>query len=201
MRTAALLLCCLALAACDEPTEPTPAPEPPPAEEAPADERPAPPALDALAEPEGGEARAALPAADGTFDTPTLSALFGSDEERVLVVLAEGDTPDARKVRLTFFGALTPGAHEVVRDAARGDRTEVFTVALDHMPDLRVTEGEVRVERLEEDTLVATLDAEVRSRTYAEPLRLRARLHATRDDFYDAQLAHERAIRSQLRGR
>ncbi|MCA9614603.1 MAG: hypothetical protein R3B99_09640 [Polyangiales bacterium] len=183
--------------ACEEPTpvappvvEPTPEP---------VVAAPEPPGLDTLAPGGEGQAAMVLPPEYGREDW---RAFFGSDDERGLVVIAKDESETAPKVRLVLFGEPTVGTYPVVIEAARGNRTQVVTVALDHQPTLRVLGGEVVLSAVTENELRGTIELEVRdAMTPSRDSRVRGSFSAKHDRFYDAQLDHERAIREQLRRR
>jgi hypothetical protein len=196
MRPIALLL--LATLACDEPAA-TPAPAPAPPTPAPSVATPEPPALEALSSTTRGEAVIALPP---DYVVAPWRASFGHDDDRGLVVLSKGEGDSVPKVRLVVYGPLAAGTYPVVIEAARGSRTGVVSIALDHQPTLRVLGGEVVITRADPETLVGTLDLELRdAMTPSANARLRASFQAAHDRFYDAQLDHERAIREQLKRR
>ncbi|MCB9598901.1 MAG: hypothetical protein H6721_20920 [Sandaracinus sp.] len=184
--------------ACEEPTPVAP-PVLEPAPEPPVVAAPEPPGLDTLAPGGEGQAAMVLPPEYGREDW---RASFGSDDERGLVVIAKDESETAPKVRLVLFGEPTVGTYPVVIEAARGNRTQVVTVALDHQPTLRVLGGEVVLSAVTENELRGTVELEVRdAMTPSRDSRVRGSFSAQHDRFYDAQLDHERAIREQLRRR
>ena len=160
---------------------------------------PEPPALEALSATSPGEAVIALPP---DYIVAPWRASFGSDDDRALVVLSKGEGDSVPKVRLVVYGPLAAGTYPVVIEGARGNRTGVLSVALDHQPTLRVLGGEAVLTSADAETLVGTLDLELRdAMAPSQNARLRASFQASHDRFYDAQLDHERAIREQLKRR
>lgn len=171
-------------------TSPTPPPTPP---------APTAPELSALSATTAGDAVLAMPP---TYERETWRAFFGTDGERGLVVIAKDESDTAPKVRLVIHGAPRAGTYPVVIEAARGNREGVVTVALDHLPTLRVLGGEVVIASVDDATLAGTIDLELRdAMTPSEPAHLRVSFQAAHERFYDAQLDHERAIREQLKRR
>lgn len=172
--------------------EPAPTPEP----EAPA----TPPTLEAIPAATAGHAQLAEPFLEQGFTYPVreLDAGFGTDGNLVLMELKP--STDGLSIQLTFHGesALSAEGYRVLPVVA--GEPNVFTVALGRT-NLRAGAGEVHVESVTEDAIVATLDLEVRHPMMPTPTQLRARIHATHDTYYDAAIQHQRAIREQLKRR
>ncbi len=201
MRHALLWLALLALGCDDAVPPPAATPEPPP-EAAPEPAEPPPP-LGVLDAPAAGQATIAVPtlASGWTYPQATLEAGFGKNAELWLIELKPtGEADDATpSIQLTFHGAeLAPGTHRVMLE--RDGLTHVFTVALGRT-QLRVLGGEIVLTSVNDDRIEGSLDLEVQHPLHAHPTRLRGRLHATRDRYYDAALEHERRIREQLKRR
>lgn len=197
------LLLVLGVLACggEEPAEtietvdPEPAPTAEPAPVA------SPPALEAIPTASAGHAQLAEPFLERGFTFPVrdLEAGFGTDGNLVMIEL-EPPTVDGLSVQLTFHGerALAAGGYRVLPVVA--GEPNVFTIALGRT-NLRPAHGELQVESVSEDAIVATLDVEVRHPMMPTPTQLRARIHATHDTYYDAAIRHEQAIRDQLKRR
>lgn len=173
-------------------------------EPAPSPSEPEPPAsaptLDAIPAASLGRARVAEPFLEQGFTYPmrNLEAGFGKDGNLVLIELKP--ETDGLSIQLTFHGpaALGTQGYRVLPIAA--DESDVFTVALGRT-NLRPGAGEVHVESVSDDAIVATLDLEVRHPMLPTPTQLRARIHARHDTYYDAAIRHEQAIREQLKRR
>ena len=177
-----------------ETVEPEPAPTQEPA-------RPAsPPALEAIPAASPGHAQLAEPFLEQGFTFPVreLDAGFGKDGNLILLELKPEN--EALSVQLTFHGesALAVEGYRVLPVVA--GEPNVFTVALGRT-NLRPGHGELHVESVSDEAIVATLDLEVRHPMMPTPTQLRARIHATHDTYYDAAIRHQQAIREQLNRR
>lgn len=193
-------LLCLLVACGGEPEEvvetvdPEPTPTPEPARPASA------PELSAISAPATGHANVAEPFLEQGFSYPVrdLEAGFGKDGTMVMMELKP--VTDGMSIQLTFQSdqPLAAQGYRVLPIAA--GEPEVFTVALGRT-NLRPAAGELHVESVSDDAIVATLDLEVRHPMMPTPTQLRARINAVHDTYYDAAIQHQAAIREQLKRR
>jgi len=201
--------------ACAEEQPADPAPETS-ADEAVRDEPEPPPeapAVDALDEPSGGEASLALPRWSGehrafVHEVGGVPALYGRSDLVSTVLLGESE---AEGVVRTFYGStLEPGESYDVLPATDETRSEhvgrdsgVWTAVVGHEEggDLRSVSGSVTIASVGEEHIAGTLEAPVQNRMLVVETPVRARFRAAPDDFMNAQLSHEQAVRHQLKHR
>lgn len=174
----------------EETAEEPAAPEPPPE----------PPTLEAIGAPALGRANIAFVTVDDgvAYDVEDLEAGFGLDRGRATIVIADptGASPQ-RRVRVVTTN-LAAGQRAVSTETTPPEGQ--VSIAMDSLGALRVVGGEVNVEEQTDEVVRGTLDLEVRHAMLgSEPTHLRARFHAKREPFYDAQLEQERIIRERLR--
>jgi len=155
-----------------------------------------PPGIGAIDEPAAGEAKVAVPTLNQGFEFPvqTLEAGFGRDDAMVLVELKAAGEGDL-SVQLTFHeGSPELGTHPL--DDAPGDGA---TTAALGGTQLRVQDGVVTLDAIEDQRLVGAFDLEVKEPRSPEPTRMRGRFDAARHRYYDGVIDHQQAIRDQLR--
>lgn len=201
------------LAACESDPGAETRPEEPAAEEpTEAEPPPEPPSLDDIAEPAARSARLANPVWSDAdlrweWELEQRPAVFGTSVGVTQIML--GEDP-GEGVALTFYGeTLEPGEHEVLpatdetRNEHAGRDSDVF-IATVPKPDenaLQSESGTVTIERADQDVVVGSFDIVGRSRIRRATAAVRGRFHARRDDYMDALLRHEAAIREQLKRR
>lgn len=201
-------------AACDsEPADEGPSADPTGSAGAePADEQPPPeaPAVEALDAPADESARVARPEWSVEhrrfeWEVQGVPAVFGTSDTVTQILL--GEEP-AEGIMLTFYGHdLRPGQYDVLpatdetRAEHAGKDSGVFIVAVGKAgeDDMRSESGTVTIERADDDTVVGSFDIVARARIRRTSAAVRARFSAGHDDFMDALLEHEAAIREQLR--
>ncbi len=187
----------LSTVGCEEPA-PEPAPEAETEEAEPEPEPVEPPAIDAIDEPAEGEAKVAVPTLNEGFEFPvrTLEAGFGRDDSMVLVELKAGDE-GGLSVQLTFHeGSPELGTHPLDAEPGEGATTAALGGT-----QLRVQDGAITLEAIEDQRLTGTFDLEVKEPRSPEPTRMRGRFDAKRHRYYDGVIEHQQTIREQLRNR
>jgi hypothetical protein len=176
-----------------------------------------PPALDALDAPGAGRAKVAFPrwnSEHSRFDFPVqeLAAKVGTSTLVVQLLLGENRETG---VFLTYYGeGLAPGTYRVlpgtdeVRTEHAGKDSDVFvgTLGQGSLGQLRSESGSVVVEAVERaegriTSLTGTLDILLRSQSNLRETTVRARFQARPDQWLQAELEHQEAIREQLRRR
>lgn len=196
----------LGIACSEEPVAvPAPRAEPAPPE-------PEIPGFDALTDPQPGRGEVVLPtwnADDIRFEHPIrqLAAKLGRSRMVSQVLLGE----DAETgVMVTFYGeGFLPGSYPVLpatdetRAAHAGHDSKVTTVVqgVGGSRYLHSKAGMLTIEAADDGSITGRLEATVESQANLRETTIRARFVATPEQWLNAQLEHQEAIRDQLRNK